>query len=188
MDVAAATMNGLPWTRRLSVVTATTFGLLFICRLTLLATSAPLDRLQREQVSRAIMLLEDHGFSSETIVLRHLTSFRGSDNWWNVATGHGEAYAATNFPFEVVTLYAPFFEATTDDVERAVILLHEAYHLLGGDEEKALDGVWRSKARLGWKGTAYGGSRVWKNTREWTMSSLPHLFACGADGQSDCME
>jgi hypothetical protein len=49
--------------------------------------------------------------------------------------GHQTAYAATNFPFAVVTLYPTFFKYAVDDIERATILLHESYHLLGGELE-----------------------------------------------------
>lgn len=141
----------------------------------LLATSAPLDPAQREIVDRAIALLEERGFSRQVSVLRRFTSFRSSDNWWNLYNDHYQAYAATNFPFEVVTLYSWFFELPRDDVERAIILLHESHHLLGGGEESALRQVWREKARLGWTAEVYGRSRVWRNTREWTQASAPEL-------------
>jgi hypothetical protein len=173
---------------RVLVVLATTLALLFVCRLSLIATSNRLDGTQRDSVTRAIILLERQGFSSEVSILRHLSNFRSTDNWWNRYLGHPQAYAATNFPFEVVTLYPRFFEVAVDDHERAVILLHESHHLLGRSEDGALERVWRAKSRLGWSADAYGHTRVWKNTVEWTKSSLPHLFICGADGRSDCLE
>jgi hypothetical protein len=103
-------------------------------------------------------------------------------------TGHKEAYAATNFPFEIVTLYSEFFDVATDDTERAAILLHEAHHLLGSGEEQALESTWRERGRLGWTADAYSGSKVWKNTRELTQNYVPKLFQCGSDQRSDCME
>jgi hypothetical protein len=151
-------------------------------------TSEALDGAQRDAVRRAIAVLEEHHFSREALLLRHLTSFRATDNWWNRVVGHGQAYAATNFPFEVVTLYPRFFDVAVDDHERAIILLHETRHLFGRSEAAALEDVWRAKLRLGWSAHAYGHTRVWKNTREWTKGSLPHLFTCGADGRSDCLE
>jgi hypothetical protein len=135
-----------------------------------------------------MLLLDSLGFSSAVTVLRHLAAFRSSDNWWNRFVGHSQAYAATNFPFEVVTLYPWFFKTTVDDNERAIILLHESHHLLGRGEDAALERVWRAKTRLGWNVGAYGHTRVWKNTAEWTRGSLPHLFTCGEDRQSDCLE
>jgi hypothetical protein len=173
---------------RLLVLAAVIGALLVVCRASLLVTSDGLDANQRDQVVRAIFLLEDRGFSREVRVLRHLTSFRTTDNWWNRFVGHGQAYAATNFPFQVVTLYPRFFDVAADDRERAIILLHESRHLLGRNEEEALEDVWRAKVRLGWNADVYGRTRVWRNTQEWTHASLPHLFTCGADGQSDCLE
>jgi hypothetical protein len=144
---------------RVLVVLATTLALLFVCRLSLIATSNGLDGTQRDSVTRAIILLERQGFSSEVSILRHLTNFRSTDNWWNRYLGHPQAYAATNFPFEVVTLYPRFFEVAVDDHERAVILLHESHHLLGRSEDGALERVWRAKSRLGWSADAYGHTR-----------------------------
>jgi hypothetical protein len=51
--------------------------------------------------------------------------------------GHPTAYAATNFPFGVITIYPTFFKYPVDDIERATILLHESYHLFGDDEKFA---------------------------------------------------
>ena len=99
-----------------------------------------------------------------------------------------DAYAATNFPFEIVTLYPEFFSASVDDTERAAVLLHEAEHLLGAGEERALETAWRSKTQLGWAGPTYSQSKVWNNTKELTQRMVPNLFTCGADGKSDCTE
>lgn len=154
----------------------------------LLFTSEPVTAEQRQLVARAIDVLDAHGLGEHTFALRHLASYRTSDNWWNNWNGHREAYAATNFPFEVVTLYPDFFTQPADDTERAVILLHESYHLAGGNEETAFSGVWRDKARLGWTREKYGESHVWQNVREFTSQNAPRLFSCGDDGKSDCLE
>jgi hypothetical protein len=138
-------------------------------------------------VMRSIALLEQAGFAKEVLMLRHFANYRATDNWWNVYLGHPDAYAATNFPLGVVTLYPPFFTAAVDDTERAAILLHEAQHLLGAGEETALDIVWRGKQRLGWTAAEYGQTRVWRNTREWTASGVPALFQCGASRDRDCV-
>src|SRR5258708_4539395 len=92
------------------------------------------NRFQREELRKAIAVLEQHGFNRETFILKRLTAFRGTDNWWNRYIGHRDAYAATNFPFEVVTLYPEFFTVPVDDTERASVLLHESNHLMGGGE------------------------------------------------------
>jgi len=173
------------WVLWVLSVTAT---ILVSCYLSLIVSSEGLGIEERQSVTSAIDELERAGFSGESFALRHLVSFRSTDNWWNNYVGHQTAYAATNFPFGVITLYPTFFTYPVDDVERATILLHESYHLLGGDEAEALQGVWIEKKKLGWTSLRYSHTRVWKNTREWTSGSVPILFRCGADRQSDCLE
>jgi hypothetical protein len=133
-------------------------------------------------------VLDQAGFSREAFTLSHVVSYRRTDNWWNRYVGHQTAYAATNFPFGVVTLYPAFFKYPVDDTERATILLHESYHVLGDREEAALQRVWIEKRRLGWTSSRYDHTRVWKNTREWTSAAVPNLFRCGEDRQSDCLD
>lgn len=152
----------------------------------LLLTSEPIDAQQQATVYRSIQILNGAGFSREAAMLRHFANFRATDNWWNVYLGHHDAYAATNFPLGVLTLYEPFFRTAVDDNERAIILLHEAQHLIGCGEDTALERVWREKRRLGWIAEQYGETKVWKNTQEWTRASVPSLFACGASHTSDC--
>jgi len=163
-------------------------SLLFIGYASLIATSDPARLEQKPFIDRAIEILETKGFAREAFVLRHIVRFRASDNWWNRKVGHESAYAATNFPFEVVTLYPPFFDQPVDDVERASILLHEACHLLGSGEHGAFESAWRRKTQLGWTRDKYEGSLVWTNVREATMQYAPELFQCGQDHRSDCVE
>ncbi len=160
--------------------------LLFLCYISLLVTSDPVTFEQRQAVHRAIDILDEKGFGQEAFVLRRLASYRATDSWWNRWVGHREAFAATNFPFEVVTLYPEFFNDSADDVERAAILLHESYHLYGAGEAAALEGTWRDKRKIGWTADKYSHTKVWKSTRELTLSHIPRLFQCGYDGQSDC--
>jgi len=154
----------------------------------LLETSQAASYDERQLVRRAVDEIERAGFSRDAFLLRRLASYRTNDNWWNCLTGHDEAYAATNFPFEIVTLYPEFFKYATDDTERAVVLLHEARHLAGSREEHALVSVWRDKRRLGWTREKYGQTRIWKNVSDSTHRYAPHLFGCGEDGQQDCAE
>jgi hypothetical protein len=154
----------------------------------LLETSTAATLEQKQTVRRAVELIEQSGFRREAFLLRRLASFRTSDNWWNRQLRQGDAYAATNFPFEVVTLYPEFFKYPVDDVERAVILLHEARHLAGQNEEQAFAGVWRDKARLGWTRERYGQTQVWKNVSEFTLTYAPKTFRCGLDGKQDCAD
>ena len=134
-------------------------------------------------------MLDGAGFSREASALRRVASFRRTDNWWNRYVGHPTAYAATNFPFARHRPSTPrSSEYPVDDIERATILLHESYHLFGDDEKFALHRVWLAKDRLGWTALRYGRTRVWKNTREWTLAEIPRMFTCGEDGQSDCLE
>jgi hypothetical protein len=165
-----------------------TVSILIAAYLSLIVTSEGLTVEERAMVSEAIDLLEKGNFEREVRTLRRLATYRRTDNWWNRYVGHQTAFAATNFPFGVVTLYPAFFKLPVDATERATILLHETHHVLGEPEERALQHVWMEKARLGWTAAGYGHTRVWKNTREWTEGAVPTLFNCGVDGESDCVE
>lgn len=169
-------------------ILAVVCGLLLVAYFSLTLTSDPLTSEQRQIVNRAIDVLDHQGFGGDAFLLRRLVNFRVTDNWWNRWVGHGQAYAATNFPFEVVTLYPDFFTRAADDVERAMILLHETYHLRGSGEPQAHRQVWLQKHKLGWTQEKYGQTRVWKNVREFTAQFAPEIFRCGQDGKSDCME
>jgi hypothetical protein len=173
---------------RAAAVLCATLAVLVLCHGSLLWTSRAATVEQRIHVRRAVDIIGRGGFGREAFLLGRVSNFRTSDNWWNSYMGHEEAYAATNFPFEVVTLYPDFFLYPVDDVERAVILLHEARHLAGAGEAEAFASVWRDKARLGWTKEKYGQTRVWRNVREFTRRYAPGLFACGPDGQQDCYE
>ena len=153
----------------------------------LLATSDPLDDEQRALVDDAIVLLDERGFSRQAFVLRHVTSFRSTDNWWNLYHDHYQAYAATNFPFEIVTLYPWFFELPADDVERAVVLLHEAYHLMGADEATALRQVWREKARSGGRPTSTAAARCGRTPAN-GRSTARRSCSRAARTRSACLE
>ncbi|HEX5704636.1 MAG TPA: hypothetical protein VFX97_15650 [Pyrinomonadaceae bacterium] len=172
--------------KRVTWIIGATLILLVIFYLSLLLTSDGLQTAQREQVDRSIAILEQKGFSNEVFVLKRLASFRTSDNWLNAYVGHRDAYAATNFPFEVVTLYSDFFSLPIDDTERAAVLLHEARHLLGDDEDAALELTWKSKRQLGWTEDKYGQTLVWDATEDLTRPRFAYMFSCGADGQADC--
>jgi hypothetical protein len=174
--------------RRLVWVLSTTVIILLGWYLSLLATSEGLSSERSKKVTDAIAVLEQSGsFSRQTFVLRNLASYRQTDNWWNQHVGHHDAYAATNFPFEIVTLYPQFFDKTVDDNERAAILLHEAFHLLGANEDRALEETWLNKHRLGWTEEKYGPvSEAWNNTKRLTLSRFPQFFTCGLNQQSDC--
>ena len=174
--------------RRALVLVGVVLLLLVAFYVSLLATSEPVKPEQRQLIERAVALLEEKGLGEHTTALRRLASYRATDNWWNRWNGHRDAYAATNFPFEIVTLYPEFFTKTEDDTERAVVLLHESYHLSGGGEERAYTSVWRDKQRLGWTRERYGRTRVWQTVREFTAQNAPELFRCGEDGKGDCLE
>jgi hypothetical protein len=152
------------------------------------ATSEPATFEQRQIVARAIDVLEQRGFGGRTFALKRLASYRTSDNWWNRAIGHTDAYAATNFPFEVVTLYPDFFKVPIDDTERAVILLHESYHLAGAGEETAFAAVWREKGKLGWTKETHGHTPLWRSVRAYTERYVPQHFRCGTGSADDCFE
>jgi hypothetical protein len=184
--VEAAPQKSRGFLKRVAWIIGATLILLIVFYLSLLFTSDGLQTAQRDQVQRSIAILEQKGFSSEAFVLRRLASYRTSDNWLNAYVGHRDAYAATNFPFEVVTLYSDFFSLPVDDTERAAVLLHEARHLLGDDEDEALELTWKNKRQLGWTEDKYGQTRVWDATEDLTRPRFAYMFSCGADGQTDC--
>ncbi|HYJ92337.1 MAG TPA: M48 family metalloprotease [Pyrinomonadaceae bacterium] len=158
----------------------------FYC--SLIASSAPVRPEDRAAVNRAIKILEDKGFDREVFLLRHTAAFRGSDNWLNNLTKQDNAYAATNFPFQIVTLYTDFYQKAKDDTERAMVLLHEAQHLKGKDEHDAYAYVWQNRARLGWTQISYGTTPSYITIEEQTRENAPELFTCQQKLWNDCTE
>ncbi|HKP37949.1 MAG TPA: hypothetical protein VJT71_13915 [Pyrinomonadaceae bacterium] len=172
--------------KRLSWIIGATLIALIAWYISLLLTSDGLQPDQKQKVESAIAILQQQGFAREAFVLKYLTTFRSSDNWLNAYVGHRDAYAATNFPFEVVTLYPDFFELPIDDRERAAVLLHEARHLFGDGEDAALELTWKRKTQLGWTADKYAQTRVWDATQALTRGRFPYFFQCGAEGKADC--
>ena len=168
----------------LFVLIATVFG--FYASLVLSADG--LRREEHRRVQIAIKHLEQSGFTDEVFLLKHLTVFRSNDNWLNASVQKESAYAATNFPFEIITLYPDFFTYPVDEFEQAAILLHEAKHLQGKDEREAYEFVWKNRHRLGWTSEDYGQSMIWLETRKLTREYSPELFVCDFNEFSDCSE
>ena len=158
----------------------------FYC--SLIASSTPLWPEDRAEVDRAISLLEQKGFDREVFLLRHTVAFRSSDNWLNRMTKRDNAYAATNFPFQIVTLYPDFYAKTTDDTERAMVLLHEAQHLKGGDEKAAYSFVWQNRDRLGWTQLTHGTTPSYITIEQQTREFAPELFTCRQNLWNDCTQ
>src|SRR5215218_2105523 len=136
------------------------------------------DRDQHLRVQAAIRILELRGFANEVVLLKYFTVFRSNDNWLNASVEKENAYAATNFPLEIITVYPDFFTYPVDDTERAAILLHEAKHLESKDEKEAYEFVWRNRKRLGWAADTYRTSLVRRETRKLTKEYAPALFVC----------
>ncbi len=168
---------------------------IFVCFFTiagfyfsLIFSADSLESDQAASISRAISVLEEKGFTDEVFYLKRLTVFRASDNWLNASVAKENAYAATNYPFEIMTIYPDFFAYTTDDTERAAILLHEAKHLQGFDEQVAYEFVWKNKKQLGWTKENYRRSVVWTEVRKQTKEYSPNLFICDFNQFNDCTE
>ena len=154
-----------------------------------LAVSAtPLDIDQKHLVRKATGLLREKGFTNEAILLDNFTVFRADDNWLNSSVAKESAYAATNFPFEIMTLYPDFFTYPADDIERTAILLHESKHLQGADEPEAYEFVWKNRKVIGWTKQRYRYSPVWINVRRQTKEMAPQLFTCPDNEFGDCTE
>lgn len=156
--------------------------------LSLVATSVPLSPTERDTVERAIDLLDAKGFGREVFLLRHTATFRSTDHWLNLIAGNENAFAATNFPFQIVTLYPDFYTKAIDDTERAMILLHEAQHLMAGDESAAYGYVWRHRSRLGWTQLTHGTTETYVTIAEQTRENSPTLFNCPSNLWNDCTE
>ncbi len=156
--------------------------------LSLVATSAPVTFEEKEVVSRAIDLLEAKGFETEVFLLRHTTTFRSTDHWLNGLAVNENAFAATNFPFQIVTLYPDFYTKTADDTERAMVLLHEAQHLLAKDETAAYAYVWQRRGRLGWTQLTHGTTNTYVTIEQQTRENAPGLFNCPSNFWNDCTE
>lgn len=156
--------------------------------LSLIFTSAPLKYDDKAKVNQAIKVLKEKGFSNEAFLLSYVTSFRSNDHWLNASVEKENAYAATNYPFEIMTLYPDFFSIPIDDTERAAVLLHEAAHLQGKDEKTAYIFVWKNREKLGWTKEKYLYSIMWRNVRKQTKDIAPELFVCDVNEFGDCTE
>ncbi len=154
----------------------------------LLLSAHPLTGDERERVHASIRILEEKGFSEEAFLLKRIAAFRSNDNWLNASVEKENAYAATNFPFEIVTLYPDFFTYPVDDTERAAILLHEAKHMQGKDEKEAYEFVWKNRSRLGWTAARYSETVIWRETRKLTREYLPSMFVCDFNDSGDCTQ
>jgi len=156
--------------------------------LSLLASAKSLSYDQKTEVRAAIAVLRDKGFDDEALLLETLVVFKSEDNWLNASVAKEDAYAATNFPFEIITVYPEFFTYPADATERAAILLHESKHLKGADEHDAYSFVWKNRIRLGWTKDKYEFSPVWRNVRKQTKENAPELFMCNLKDFGDCTE
>ncbi len=174
--------------RRLMLTPFLILFLLLGFYLSLRFTATPLTAEQDAALQRALTILDERGFASEARMLRYAAAFRSTDNWLNRRAGHENAYAAVNFPFQIVTLYPDFFDKPRDDTERAVVLLHEAQHLYGADEPEAYEYVWRKRRQLGWTKEVYSATRVWNNVSEATRNYAPRVFQCGLEQNTDCTD
>ena len=174
--------------RRAIICLAVCFLTLLGFYLSLIFTSKSLSRDEKQTVANAVQVLDEKGFSNEAFLLRYLTNYRGNDNWLNASTKFETAYAATNYPLEIMTIYPLFFTDTLDDTERAAILLHEARHLKGADEKEAYEYVWLNRKKLGWTKQTHGKSVVWRNIRLQTKEYAPELFVCNWNETGDCTE
>ena len=156
--------------------------------LSLVATSTPLTTEERAAVERAIALLEKKGFQTEAFVLRNTATFSTTDNWLNRATEKEKAFAATNFPFQIITTYPDFYQRASDDTERAMILLHEARHMMAANESEAHRYVWSHRRQLGWTQQTHGSTEAFITVEQQTRAELPEMFKCSNRNWNDCTE
>jgi hypothetical protein len=174
--------------RRAAVCLLVILGAVAAFYASLVLSASSIDSDQRKTVDAAIAHLERSGFTREAFLLKHVTVFRSNDNWLNASVEKENAYAATNFPFEIITLYPDFFLFPVDDTERAAILLHEAQHLQGSDEKESYEFVWRNRKQIGWIANPYSKSVIWRETRKLTKEYIPQMFVCDLSMYGDCTE
>ena len=174
--------------KRAAVLFAVILFTLFGFYLSLIGSAKRLTYDEQKSIEQSILILQDKGFSREVFLLRYLTAYRATDNWLNASTREENAYAATNYPFEIMTIYPDFFQYPQDETERAAILLHEAQHLKGADEKQAYTFVWKNRKQLGWTKDKYANSVVWRNVRKQTKEVSPELFVCNINEYGDCTE
>ena len=156
--------------------------------LSLLTTSIPPNKQERADIDRAIGVLASKGYHDEVWLLRRTTTFRVTDHWLNSFVEKENAYAATNFPFQIVTVYPDFHNKAVDDTERAMVLLHEARHLMGEDENQAYAYVWRTRKKLGWTLETHGTTESYITIEQQTREQAPELFNCPEKPWEDCTE
>lgn len=174
--------------KRAIVCFAVCLFVIFGFYLSLVGSSKSLKYEQKQHVYAAINVLSEKGFTNEALLLNYLTAFRANDNWLNASIEKENAYAATNFPFEIMTVYEDFFTYPVDETERAAILLHEAQHLKGADEKQAYKYVWENRIKLGWTREKYETSVIFNDVRKQTREIAPELFVCQTNDFDDCTE
>ena len=156
--------------------------------LSLVSTSLPPAQYQRPAIDRAIALLAEKGYDDEVFLLRRTVTFRSTDHWLNNFVPKENAYASTNFPFQIVTLYPDFYTKAVDDTERAMVLLHEARHLMGENENQAYAYVWRERKKLGWTLQTHGTTESYVTIEQQTRENAPEIFNCPNKPWEDCTE
>ncbi|MEO5859399.1 MAG: hypothetical protein ABIR33_10670 [Pyrinomonadaceae bacterium] len=156
--------------------------------LSLVSTSLPPTKYEQQRIDKAIQLLADRGFSDEVFLLKGTTTFRATDHWLNSFIDKENAYASTNFPFQIVTLYPDFYSKAADDTERAMVLMHEARHLMGENENQAYAYVWRHRKQLGWSLETHGTTESYVTIEQQTREMAPELFNCPEKSWEDCTE
>lgn len=161
---------------------------LFIFYLSLVATSQPLTAEKLQPIDRAVDLLDEKGFRTEAFLLRNAATIRTGENWLNELFAGESSFASTNFPFGIITVTPDFFEKTHDDLERAMILLHEAQHLQGRNDPYAYAYIWKHRQQLGWTQLKYGTSETYVSVELQTREYAPELFTCSANVWHDCTE
>ena len=180
--------NGRSFARVVADSILTSIATVSVFYSSLVASSLPLAPHELESVEKAIVILETRGFEREAFLLRHTATFRDSDNWLNGTISKESSYAASNFPFQIITLYPDFFTKAEDDTERAMILLHEARHLQGDNESDAYAFVWKNRDRLGWTQLSHGTTPTYVTLHDLTKENAPELFTCTTKLWNDCTE
>lgn len=148
--------------------------------------SKPLTVGQRKEVSSAINYIRAKGFGLEAFALSGANiklSFAFNIRPKDIYPPFEDDYATTFPIINKVVLLGRFFQSlgqeggfTNSDVERAAILLHESYHLLGGGEHSAYRQIWQNREQLGFTEALFGETDAYKAAEQGARTYAPELF------------
>ncbi len=153
-------------------------------------TSSPVSGLEQGRLNGIINKIETAGLVVNSTILNS-TSFVDRTGPWTCRLAPDPGYACTNKLTFITSLADRFWTVPKYDVERAIALLHESYHLLGLGEHQAYAYTWLSKESLGWTSKFYGPApggptTVWSDVANDTLFYAPEVCGPGSAAAGTC--